>query len=87
MVRINTKRKINYMKKKTIINFLILLSILFLFIPKNAYTQSSDKLYEKIDLFSEVLEKIQDEYVEEVDQSEVMDSAINGVLQSLDPIG
>ena len=73
------------MKKKTIINFLILLSILFLFIPKNAYTQSSDKLYEKIDLFSEVLEKIQDEYVEEVDQSEVMDSAINGVLQSLDP--
>ena len=73
------------MKKKTIINFLILLSILFLFIPKNAYTQSSDKLYEKIDLFSEVLEKIQDEYVEEVDRSEVMDSAINGVLQSLDP--
>ena len=42
-------------------------------------------MYEKIDLFSEVLEKIQDEYVDDIDQSEVMDSAINGVLQSLDP--
>jgi carboxyl-terminal processing protease len=49
------------------------------------YAQNSDKLYEKIDLFSEVLEKIQNEYVEEIDQAEVMDSAINGVLQSLDP--
>jgi carboxyl-terminal processing protease len=44
-----------------------------------------DKLYEKIDLFSEVLEKIQNEYVDKIDQAEVMDSAINGVLQSLDP--
>ncbi len=46
---------------------------------------TSDKLYEKIDLFGEVLEKIREEYVDEVDQAEVMDSAINGVLQSLDP--
>ena len=44
-----------------------------------------DKMYEKIDLFSEVLEKIQDEYVDEIDQAEAMDSAINGLLQSLDP--
>ena len=42
-------------------------------------------LPDKIDLFSEVLEKIQNEYVEEIDQAEVMDSAIDGVLQSLDP--
>ena len=32
-----------------------------------------------------MLEKIQDEYVDEIDQADVMDSAINGVLQSLDP--
>ena len=44
-----------------------------------------NELYKKIDLFSEVLDKVQEEYVEEIDQSEVMDSAINGVLQSLDP--
>jgi len=50
-----------------------------------AYPKSPDNIYKKIDLFSQVLEKIQDEYVEEVDQSEVIDSAINGALQSLDP--
>tara|TARA_B100001248_G_scaffold98654_1_gene73216 strand:+ start:1713 stop:2849 length:1137 start_codon:yes stop_codon:yes gene_type:complete len=46
---------------------------------------SKNNLYEKIDLFGEVLENIKKEYVDDVDQSEVMDSAINGVLQSLDP--
>ena len=46
---------------------------------------SNNKLYEKIDLFGEVFEKVKKDYVDEVDQSEMMDSAINGVLQSLDP--
>ena len=46
---------------------------------------SKNELYEKIDLFGEVLENIQKEYVDDVDQSKIMDSAINGVLQSLDP--
>jgi len=64
---------------------LINLSVLILNLFNIAYSQNVDALYEKIDLFSEVLEKIQNEYVTEVDQSEVMDSAINGVLQSLDP--
>jgi len=59
--------------------------ILFLNTKMVLAAQSGDKLYKKIDLFSEVLEKIEKEYVEEIDQSEVMDSAINGVLQSLDP--
>ena len=64
--------------------FVILITILLNIFSK-VYAQNTDKLYEKIDLFSEVLEKIQDEYVDEIDQSDVMDSAINGVLQSLDP--
>ncbi len=46
---------------------------------------SKNDLYEKIDLFGEVLENIKKDYVDEIDQAEVMDSAINGVLQSLDP--
>ena len=46
---------------------------------------SKNNLYEKIDLFGEVLENIKKDYVDDVDQSEMMDSAINGVLQSLDP--
>jgi len=74
------------MKKKNYISFvLIFLTVIFLIIPIKAYAQNVDKLYEKIDLFSEVLEKIQNEYVDEIDQADVMDSAINGVLQSLDP--
>ena len=64
--------------------FFILILLICNFYSKS-YSENVDKLYEKIDLFSEVLEKIQNEYVDEVDQAEVMDSAINGVLQSLDP--
>ena len=66
-------------------NFLIILITISLNSFQIAYSQNMDKLYQKIDLFSEVLEKIQDEYIDEVDQAEVMDSAINGILQSLDP--
>ena len=65
--------------------FLIIVTITLLNILNTAYSQNVDKLYNKIDLFSEVLETIKDEYVDEIDQAEIMDSAINGVLQSLDP--
>ena len=61
--------------------FLPLLAITFFTTP----IFSKNNLYEKIDLFGEVLENIEKEYVDDVDQAEMMDSAINGVLQSLDP--
>ena len=67
--------------KKTITSALIIFFINISY----GYANNSDELYRKIDLFGEVLEKIKDEYVDEIDQSNVMDSAINGVLQSLDP--
>jgi carboxyl-terminal processing protease len=68
------------------VNFVIIVLILNIFISTNyAHSKNSNKLYEKIDLFSEVLETIKKEYVNEVDQAEIMDSAINGLLQSLDP--
>ena len=70
----------NYLKYILTITTVILLNI-----PSKIYSQNIDKLYQKIDLFSEVLEKIQNEYVEEIDQAEAMDFAINGLLQSLDP--
>jgi carboxyl-terminal processing protease len=73
------------MKKNYFRYPLILTTIILLNISNKVYSQNIDKLYEKIDLFSEVLEKIQDDYVEEVDQAEAMDAAINGLLQSLDP--
>ena len=64
---------------------LIIITLILLNIFNVAYSKNIDKLYEKIDLLGEVLEKVQDEYVDEIDQAEVMDFAINGILQSLDP--
>jgi carboxyl-terminal processing protease len=70
------------MKKSILFFTIVILSFLNL---NYSYSKSTNELYEKIDLFSEVLETIKQEYVDEIDQAEVMDSAINGVLQSLDP--
>ena len=63
---------------------LVALLLIFSFFVSKAYS-SENNIYKKIDLFGEVLEKINKEYVDEVNQSESMDSAINGLLQSLDP--
>ena len=71
------------MKKKIILNFLTFILILFLLSQK--VISSENEIYEKIDVFGEVLEKINKEYVDEINQSDSMDSAINGLLQSLDP--
>ena len=77
MVRRDSKRKGDDMKK------IFILVFLFSNLSLNVY--SKNDLYEKIDLFGEVLENIKKDYVDDVDQSKMMDSAINGVLQSLDP--
>ncbi len=66
------------MKKNLLLTF-------FLFYLFSNIAHSKNNLYEKIDLFGEVLENIKKDYVDDVDQEEMMDSAINGVLQSLDP--
>ncbi len=81
MVRTNSKRK-GYDMKKIQLSLLIFLSIFYL--SKTVVSAEID-IYKKIDLFGEVLEKINKEYVDEINQSESMDSAINGLLQSLDP--
>jgi len=74
------------MKSKNYFKYILsIVTIILLNVSSKVYSQNIDKLYEKIDLFSEVLETIQNEYVEDVDQAEAMDSAINGLLQSLDP--
>ena len=61
-------------------------SFIFLsFFCLSSANSSEVDIYKKIDLFGEVLEKINREYIDEINQSESMDSAINGLLQSLDP--
>ena len=70
------------MKKK--FKIISLTIVLFIF-SKITFAANDKNIYDKIDLFGEVLDKINKEYVDEVNQSDVMDAAINGVLQSLDP--
>jgi len=66
------------------IKFLLLIFFSIFSLNKTVLSAEID-IYKKIDLFGEVLEKINKEYVDEFNQSESMDSAINGLLQSLDP--
>ena len=65
--------------------YIKILVILFSFFLNESFAASNTEIYKKIDLFSEVLNKVNNEYVEEINQSDVMDAAIDGVLQSLDP--
>ena len=68
--------------KRAILYLVFFFTQIFYF--QNVYSGEKE-IYQKIDLFGEVLEKINKEYVDEIDQSKSMDSAINGLLQSLDP--
>ena len=69
------------MKKIQLYLIIFLSSFLF----SHSINSAEIDIYKKIDLFGEVLEKINKQYVDEINQSESMDSAINGLLQSLDP--
>ena len=42
-------------------------------------------VYEQLDLFGDIFERIRAQYVEEVDEKELIEAAINGMLTSLDP--
>ena len=66
--------------------FIRIFALILLVFSKPSYSANDETtIYEKIDIFSDVLDKINKEYVDEINQNEVMDAAINGVLQSLDP--
>ena len=50
--------------------------------------QSSNErssVYEQLNLFGDIFERIRSQYVEEVDEAELIEAAINGMLTSLDP--
>ena len=66
--------------------FYIIVTFLFLnLFSHNAFSQKKDVLYEKLDLFGDILETINKEYFKQINEGEVIDGAINGMLQSLDP--
>lgn len=46
---------------------------------------NSATMYEQLDLFGDIFERIRAQYVEEVDEADLIEAAINGMLTSLDP--
>jgi carboxyl-terminal processing protease len=48
-------------------------------------TGKEPSVYEQLDLFGDIFERIREQYVEEADTNELIDAAINGMLTSLDP--
>ncbi|MGO4916734.1 S41 family peptidase [Pseudogemmobacter sp. W21_MBD1_M6] len=47
--------------------------------------ESKSSVYEQLDLFGDIFERIRSQYVEEVEPGKLIDAAINGMLTSLDP--
>ena len=52
-------------------------------LAQEAEQQSS--VYQQLDLFGDIFERIRSQYVEDVDEAELIEAAINGMLTSLDP--
>ncbi len=48
-------------------------------------SEEKANIYEQLDLFGDIFERIRLQYVEEVDEADLIEAAINGMLTSLDP--
>ena len=71
-------------------SFLIIFSsflIILGFLPNNTLNAQSNRqeTYKQLNLFGDVFQRVQEQYVEEVTDKELIESAISGMLQSLDP--
>ena len=53
--------------------------------PKQAATGDKSELYQQLNLFGDVLEKVRRDYVEPVDEKTLIENAISGMLSALDP--
>ena len=60
------------------------LSLIYLATTPKLFSDDSD-VYKQLNLFGEVYERVRSEYVEKVSDKELIEAAINGMLQSLDP--
>tara|TARA_B100000886_G_scaffold337935_1_gene299730 strand:- start:811 stop:2121 length:1311 start_codon:yes stop_codon:yes gene_type:complete len=77
------KRKIMFNLNSTLKTSTILTFIYLAFIPR-LFSEDGD-VYKQLNLFGEVYERVRSEYVEKVSDKELIEAAINGMLQSLDP--
>ena len=66
-------------------SFFANLLIFLILIVNSTHAENNKDLYEKLDSFGDVFDLIQKNYVEDVEDEEVIEFAINGMLQALDP--
>jgi len=66
---------------------MLILMVFTLVAPSTSVSQSStnEDTYRQLSLFGDVFQRVREEYVEEVDDKELIDNAINGMLSALDP--
>ncbi len=67
-----------------ITKILTTLILIYLAITPKLFSDDSD-VYKQLNLFGEVYERVRSEYVEKVSDKDLIEAAINGMLQSLDP--
>jgi carboxyl-terminal processing protease len=84
-VTTSMKMKKKQISKSTILTILIALLLLFFTGASPRVYRYGKSLYEKIQLFSEIIITIKEEYVEEKDPQELIESAIKGMVSDLDP--
>jgi carboxyl-terminal processing protease len=84
-VTTSIKMKKKQISKSTILTVLIALLLLFFTGASPRVYRYGKSLYEKIQLFSEIIITIKEEYVEEKDPQELIESAIKGMVSDLDP--
>ena len=68
--------------------FIALLFFLsFLYVSLNSVSAQNNRqeTYKQLNLFGDVFQRVQEQYVEEITDKELIESAISGMLQSLDP--
>ena len=79
----------NFFTKKMYMFLIIISSFLIIFgvIPNNILNAQSNRqeTYKQLNLFGDVFQRVQEQYVEEVTDKELIEAAISGMLQSLDP--
>ena len=77
--------KIKLNKNHSFFIALLFFSILFVSLGNVSAQNNRQETYKQLNLFGDVFQRVQEQYVEEITDKELIESAISGMLQSLDP--
>ena len=77
--------KIKLNKNHSFFIVFVFFSILFVSLDNVSAQNNRQETYKQLNLFGDVFQRVQEQYVEEITDKELIESAISGMLQSLDP--